>query len=57
MPILVLVWCDESEELRRKSWVIAMPMEAKEREVRSQARNVLSRQGDNVSNSLFPILT
>jgi hypothetical protein len=32
------------EVLRRKSWVIAIPMEAKEREVRSQARNVLSTQ-------------
>lgn len=31
-----------SDELRRKSWVIAMPMEAKEREVRSQARKVRS---------------
>ena len=30
------------DELRRKSWVIAMPMEAKEREVRSQARKVRS---------------
>ena len=28
--------------LRRKSWVIAMPIEAKEREVRSQARKVRS---------------
>lgn len=28
--------------LRRKSWVTAMPMEAKEREVRSQARKVRS---------------
>lgn len=37
-------WCGglEREVLRRKSWVIAMPMEAKEREVRSQARNVRS---------------
>lgn len=32
----------ESEVLRRKSWVIAMPIEAKEREVRSQARKVRS---------------
>jgi len=30
------------EVLRRKSCVTAMPMEAKERDVRSQARNVLS---------------
>lgn len=38
-------WCFcglESDVLRRKSWVIAMPMEAKEREVRSQARKVRS---------------
>ena len=28
--------------LRRKSWVTAMPMEAKERDVRSQARKVRS---------------
>ena len=28
--------------LRRKSWVIATPIEAKAREVRSQARNVRS---------------
>jgi hypothetical protein len=27
---------------RRKSWVIAMPIEAKDRDVRSQARNVRS---------------
>lgn len=36
---------DESgwrEEFRRKSWVTAMPIEAKEREVRSQARKVRS---------------
>lgn len=32
------------DELRRNSWVIAMPMEAKEREVRSQARKVRSTQ-------------
>jgi hypothetical protein len=34
----------EEERLvfRRKSWVIAMPIEAKERDVRSQARNVRS---------------
>jgi len=32
-----------SEVLRRKSWVTAMPMEAKEREVRSQARKVRSK--------------
>ena len=30
------------EVLRRKSWVTAMPIEAKEREVRSQARKVRS---------------
>ena len=30
---------------RRKSWVIAMPMEAKAREVRSQARKVRSGAG------------
>ena len=34
----------EMEVLRRKSCVIAMPIEAKEREVRSQARNVRSSQ-------------
>jgi hypothetical protein len=34
--------CEERVELRRKSWVTAMPMEAKEREVRSQARKVRS---------------
>ena len=34
-----------SDELRRKSCVMAMPMEAKEREVRSQARKVRSRSG------------
>ena len=32
----------EREVLRRKSWVIAIPIEAKAREVRSQARNVRS---------------
>ena len=32
----------ESEVLRRKSWVTATPMLAKEREVRSQARKVRS---------------
>jgi hypothetical protein len=31
-----------SEVLRRKSCVMAMPMDAKAREVRSQARNVRS---------------
>lgn len=31
-----------SEVFRRKSWVMARPMEAKEREVRSQARKVRS---------------
>lgn len=30
--------------LRRKSWVTAMPMDAKAREVRSQARNVRSNR-------------
>ena len=40
-------WGEEGEVslmvvLRRKSWVTAMPMEAKEREVRSQARKVRS---------------
>ncbi|KAL7357687.1 hypothetical protein ACKS0A_08068 [Histoplasma ohiense] len=30
------------ELFRRKSWVTAMPMEAKARDVRSQARNVRS---------------
>lgn len=35
---------DEEELLlRRKSWVMAMPMEAKASEVRSQARKVRSR--------------
>jgi hypothetical protein len=42
-------WWDGEEEdndvLRRKSWVMAMPMEAKEREVRSQARKVRSVYG------------
>jgi hypothetical protein len=37
------------DELRRKSWVIAMPMEAKEREVRSQARKVRSTQRNPIS--------
>jgi hypothetical protein len=32
----------ERDVFRRKSWVIAMPIEAKEREVRSQARKVRS---------------
>ena len=32
----------ESVVLRRKSWVMAMPMEAKAREVRSHARKVRS---------------
>jgi hypothetical protein len=32
----------EMELFRRKSWVTAMPMEAKARDVRSQARNVRS---------------
>ena len=31
-----------SDVLRRKSWVTAMPIEAKERDVRSQARKVRS---------------
>ena len=35
-------WLRCSEVLRRKSWVTATPMEAKEREVRSQARKVRS---------------
>lgn len=39
-------WEEGREELRRKSWVIAMPMEAKEREVRSQARKVRSLGGE-----------
>jgi hypothetical protein len=42
-------WWDGEEEdnevLRRKSWVMAMPMEANEREVRSQARKVRSVYG------------
>jgi hypothetical protein len=33
---------EDKEVLRRKSWVIAIPMLAKEREVRSQARKVRS---------------
>lgn len=39
-----VVWevSDRREELRRKSCVIAMPIEAKERDVRSQARKVRS---------------
>lgn len=50
-----MVWCGERCEgvwvwvlgaerdvFRRKSCVIAMPIEAKERDVRSQARNVRS---------------
>jgi hypothetical protein len=37
------------DELRRKSWVIAMPMEAKEREVRSQARKVRSTHQNPIS--------
>ena len=35
-------WSERSDELRRKSWVIAMPIDAKDRDVRSQARNVRS---------------
>lgn len=35
-------WWEEREVFRRKSWVIAMPMLAKERDVRSQARKVRS---------------
>lgn len=41
-------WSDgavDSDVLSRKSWVIAIPMEAKEREVRSQAKNVRSVGG------------
>lgn len=41
----VEVGCDggqDTELLRRNNWVIAMPIEAKERDVRSQARNVRS---------------
>ena len=40
------VWEVSGEDklvFKRKSCVIAMPIEAKEREVRSQARNVLSK--------------
>lgn len=37
------------EELRRKSCVIAIPIEAKAREVRSQARNVRSVGEGNMS--------
>lgn len=33
--------------LRRKSWVIAMPIEANAREVRSQARKVRSGGGQD----------
>jgi hypothetical protein len=33
---------DADVVLRRKSWVMAMPMEAKARDVRSQAKNVRS---------------
>ena len=35
-------WSERSDELSRKSWVIAMPIDAKDRDVRSQARNVRS---------------
>lgn len=41
----VEVGCDgpqDTELLRRNNWVTAMPMEANERDVRSQARNVRS---------------
>ena len=40
-------WCgsfSEREVLRRKSWVTAMPIEAKAREVRSHARKVRSNR-------------
>lgn len=40
-------WGLVMEVFNRKSWVTAMPIEAKEREVRSQARKV--RSGDSVS--------
>jgi hypothetical protein len=40
---------EEMVEFKRKSWVIAMPIEAKEREVRSQARKVRSKGGVSVS--------
>jgi hypothetical protein len=36
------LWWEVRVVFRRKSWVIAMPMEAKERDVRSQARKVRS---------------
>jgi hypothetical protein len=36
-------WSPDKEVFRRKSCVIAMPMLAKEREVRSQARKVRSK--------------
>lgn len=38
----VLLSSGRSDELSRNSWVTAMPMEAKERDVRSQARKVRS---------------
>lgn len=37
-----------------KSWVIAMPIEAKANEVRSQARNVRSAPAGNVSSECVP---
>jgi hypothetical protein len=47
-------WCehaghgDARDVLRRKSWM-AMPMDAKDSDVRSQARNVRSGNGERVS--------
>lgn len=41
-------WRSEMVVLRRKSWVMAIPMEAKAREVRSQARKVRSVQREGV---------
>ena len=46
--------CGLSVVLRRKSCVTAMPMEAKESEVRSQARNVRSVTCVSICESMFP---
>lgn len=40
---------DDTELVRRKSWVTAIPIEAKASEVRSHARNVRSTNANPVS--------
>jgi hypothetical protein len=52
-------WCehaghgDAKDVLRRKSWVMAMPMDAKDSDVRSQARNVRSGNANACQHSLY----